>query len=140
MQQFLTHPKEKSPLERGLFLHFALFFAVLVAVTLALLARGCFARSAGRASDALFSFAFCSDDVGGSGADHQNDHGDYNDIGHLVTFVLSAFISFFVFRMMTVKTAAMAPTIAQPRIGIQSLPKLPPVKSVPKKNTRKPTE
>ena len=50
----------------------------------------------------------------------------------------SAFSCLFFLMIIAVKIAAIARTIAQPTIGIQRAPKLPPVKSVPKKNTRNP--
>lgn len=56
------------------------------------------------------------------------------------TLTVSALICLFFLMISAVKIVTMTRIIAQPRIGIQTEPKLPPVMRVPKKNTRKPME
>ena len=118
-----------------------------------------------RTADTFFTTHFCAYDIEYCQTDDQRDRGNCDIVYHIhlvrpafleISETLSgsrskinvadyafkaysAFSSLFFLMIITVKIAAMARTIAQPMIGIQTAPKLPPVKSVPKKNTRKPT-
>ncbi len=119
---------------------FALFFgfrfdgAAAVALSCTLLCIG--------TSDAFFTAFFCTDDIKNRSADYKHDNCDPNKINHIRRYTLracSALICLFRLTIIAVKITTIESTIAQPRTGIQAAPKPPPVISVPKKNTRKPT-
>ena len=109
-------------------------FFVGAAVAAALLGVG--------TTNAFLSAFLGTNDIEYCRANDQCDRGDryvIND-SHNYTFrAYSAPSCLFFLMIITVKIAAIARTISQPRIGIQAAPKLPPVRSVPKKNTRNET-
>lgn len=93
-------------------------------------------------ADTFLAPLFRANDIQYRGADDQHDGGNGNIINDTHTYALraySAFCCLLVLTIIAVKIAAMPRTIAQPTMGIQAAPKLPPVKRVPKKKTRKPT-
>jgi len=94
-----------------------------------------------RASHTFFTALLGTNDIEYRCANDQNDCGNCNIINNTHNYALRAYSALsclFFLIIIKVKTAAIARVIAQPRIGIQTAPKLPPVKSVPKKNTRNP--
>ncbi len=93
-------------------------------------------------ADAFLPPLFRANDIEYRGAYRQHDDGDGNIINETHSYALRAYSAFcflLVFTIIAVKIAAMPRTISQPTMGIQAAPKLPPVRRVPKKNTRKPT-
>ena len=131
-------------------LPFALIFFLVLLFRTSTLARA--ARTAAGfavwAADALLPAFLCLEDITDGRADDQSNHKNQNDINgshadapfpYAYAFrAYSALTCLFLLIITAAKMTAMVRTIAQPRIGIQAAPKLPPVISVPKKNTRKP--
>ena len=99
-------------------------------------------------TNALLPFLFCANDIKACATDYQcyNNKNDNIRWCHTVTSLLAFFsaasreISRLRLIIKIARTAANAATIAQPRIGIQIAPRVVPVKSVPKKYTKNPTE
>jgi len=92
-----------------------------------------------RTTDAFFSALLCANDIEYRRTDNQHDRGNCNVINESHNYAFRAYSALsclFFLMIITVKTAAIAMVMAQPRIGIQTAPRLPPVRSVPKKNTR----
>ena len=100
------------------------------------------------AANTLLPFLFCANDVKTRAANYQCDDNKNDNIRwcHTFTSLLAFFLaaSREISRLRLIiriaRTAAKAATIAQPRIGIQIAPRVVPVKSVPKKYTKNPTE
>ena len=98
------------------------------------------------AADAFLARPLCLHNIGNRTADDKN-YGDNRDNrSRHYTLTFSSFFSeyssascLFFLAIRIAITAANIATIVQPRIGIQISPKLPPVKSVPKKYTTNPT-
>lgn len=91
-----------------------------------------------RTADAFFAARFSAQDIEYRSADNKRNRRDCYIINYIHNYTLraySALICLFLLTIATVNTATITRTIAQPKIGIQGEPKLPPVKSVPKKNT-----
>ena len=94
-----------------------------------------------RTTDTFFSAPFRTNDIEYRCTNDKHDCGDcyiINDTHNYAPRAYSALSCLFFLIIMKVKIAAIASVITQPTMGIQAAPKLPPVKSVPKKNTRKP--
>ena len=92
-------------------------------------------------TDTFFSAFPCANNIEYRSANDKHDRGDcyiINDTHNQTLRAYSALSCLFFLTIIKAKTKAIARMIAQPTIGIQAAPKLPPVKSVPKKNTRKP--
>ena len=93
------------------------------------------------ATDAALTASLCANDVEYCSTDGQDDCCNCNIINDTHNYTLRAYSALnclFFLRIIAVKIAATARTITQPTIGIQMSPKLPPVKRVPKKNTKNP--
>ena len=119
----------------------------MIAVTTAPITIGMIASAAAissallrvRTTDAFFSALLCTNDIEYRRTDNQYDCGNcyvINESNNYAFRAYSALSCLFFLMIITVKMAAIAMVIAQPRIGIQTAPRLPPVRSVPKKNTR----
>jgi len=94
-----------------------------------------------RAADAFFAALLGTYDIKCRRTNNQHNRRDCNIINHTHNYALRAYSALsclFFLMIIPVKIATIPNTIAQPTTGIQSAPKLPPVKSVPKKNTRNP--
>ncbi len=94
-----------------------------------------------RTTDAFFSALLGANDIEYRSANDKHDSKNCYIIYDTHNYALRAYSALsclFFLIIMKVKIAAIASTIPQPTIGIQAAPKLPPVKSVPKKNTRNP--
>lgn len=95
-----------------------------------------------RATDTFFTALLSANDIEYRSANNKHDGGDgyiINDTHNYTLRARSFFSSLFFLMITAVNIVAMESTIAQPSIGIQVAPNEPFVKSVPKKNTRKPT-
>lgn len=91
------------------------------------------------AADAFLSAPFCANDIKQGASYHYCYSYDNYNIFHFTLRAASFFSSLSFLMIREAKIATIASTIAQPTIGIQPSPNEPPVNSVPKKNTRKPT-
>ena len=94
-----------------------------------------------RTTDTFFSALFGANDIEYRCTNDKHDCGDcyiINDTHNYAARAYSALSCLFFLIIIKAKIAAIASVITQPTIGIQTAPKLPPVKSVPKKNTRNP--
>ena len=99
------------------------------------------ALSCVRTTDTFFTALLGANDIEYRRTDNQHDCGNCNIINDTHNYALRAYSALsclFFLIIMKVKTKAIASVITQPTMGIQAAPKLPPVKSVPKKNTRNP--
>ena len=94
-----------------------------------------------RTTDTFFTALLSTNDIEYRCANNKHDGGKRNIINDIHNYALRAYSALsclFFLIIMKVKIAAIASVITQPTMGIQAAPKLPPVKSVPKKNTRNP--
>ncbi len=91
-----------------------------------------------RAADTLLPAPLGKNDIKDRPADKEKDRAKRQIIYKAHDFASTAERAF-LFRISAVISAAIPRTMAQPTIGIQTAPNEPPVKRVPKKNTRKPT-
>ena len=134
---------------------FCLFFlilrkrysAILSAMTAVIAIHALRALLCIRTADTFLPALFCAYDIEHCKSHDKNDGGDSNNIRRIHRAILSfpqlkayAALSCLFFSIIkAVNRAAIAATMHHPRTGIQAAPKLPPVKSVPKKKTRNPT-